>query len=243
MLLQIQQIKGKITGGTTEKEIQVKGNVGIGYPAEEILKFADTNQADLIMLSTHGASGIRRWALGNVVDKVIHSTKVPIWLVPSELRDEVINDQVTKRTMVIPLNGSEKAETVLPYALALAKQRGAETRFVLIGVTRSGAVPVLTGESKNYYFNQFIEGTRPDKEVYFQSIIKRIQDAGFEADAEILKGDPPEEIVKYVSTHPTQLIAMATNGASPITEFLFSTVTENVVRRIKKTPIFLVRPR
>ncbi len=223
--------------------VWARGSVVSGYPADEILKFAETHAIDLIMLATHGQSGIGRWSLGNVADKVIHAAKVPVWLVPAELREEVIYDQVVRRPMAVPLNGSTKAESILPYALALARQRAAQTSFVLIGVARPDEVPVSTAAAKGAFFNQVLEGTRVDKEVYLQGVVKRIQAAGFEAAAVILKGDPPEQIVKYVSEHPTQLIAMATNGASAISEFFFSNVTENVVRRLKKTPILLVRPR
>ena len=238
--LKTREIPGSVTG---HPAAVVRSTVAVGYPADEILKFADSHDIDLIMLTTHGQSGIGRWSLGNVADKIIHAAKVPVWLVPAELRDEVIFDKVEHRTMVIPLNGSRKAESILPYALDLARQRGVETRFVLVGVARPEDVPVSTAAAKGQFLTQILEGTRVDKDVYLAGVVKEIKEAGFEASAVILKGDAPEEIVKYVSQNPTQLIAMATNGASAISEFFFSNVTENVVRRIKKTPILLVKPK
>jgi nucleotide-binding universal stress UspA family protein len=241
--IQSEAIRNRAGYKPRDTEFKVKGNVAVGYPADEILKFADANSSDIIMLTTHGRSGIRQWALGGVAEKVIHAAKVPIWLVPSELRLDVILDRISKRTIVIPLNGSEKAESILPYALALAKQRGAETDFVVISVSPQGKVPISTSESRSSFMREMFEGSKVDKDEYLSGIVKRIKEAGFEAHAEHLRGDPTDEIIKYVSTHPTQLIAMATNGASGLSEWLFSNVTENVVRRIKKTPIFLVRPR
>src|SRR4030042_402735 len=87
-----EEIRSKIGGTKQGKGVQAQGKVVVGYPAEEILKYADENNIDLIMLSTHGRSGIRIWDLGSVADKVIHATRVPIWLVPSELREEIIWD-------------------------------------------------------------------------------------------------------------------------------------------------------
>lgn len=53
--------------------------------AHTILTYADEKGADLITLSTHGLSGISRWLLGSVADKVIHSAKVPVLLIRPDL--------------------------------------------------------------------------------------------------------------------------------------------------------------
>lgn len=49
--------------------------------ANAILDYADHNSVDLIAMSTHGRSGIGRWLLGSVADKVVHGAKVPVLLV------------------------------------------------------------------------------------------------------------------------------------------------------------------
>jgi nucleotide-binding universal stress UspA family protein len=241
--VQSEAIRNKTGYKPRDTEIKVRGIVVVGYPADEILKFADANSSDIIMLSTRGRSGIGRWALGGVAEKVIHAAKVPIWLVPSEITQEVIQDQISKRTIVIPLNGSKHAESVLPYALALAKQRGAETSFVIINVSPKGKIPISTSESRGVFMNEVFDGSKFNITEYLNGVVKQIKEAGFEASAEELKGTPTEEIINYISSHPTALIAMGTNGASGLHEMLFSNTTENVVRRIKKIPIFLVKPK
>lgn len=52
-----------------------------GKPADAILGFARTTGADLIIMSTHGHSGITRWALGSVADRVVRQSPVPVMLV------------------------------------------------------------------------------------------------------------------------------------------------------------------
>jgi len=49
-----------------------------GKPSDEILNYADKNRVDLIILSTHGSSGLTRWAFGSVADKVIRHSTVPV---------------------------------------------------------------------------------------------------------------------------------------------------------------------
>lgn len=50
----------------------------IGDPAQEILNFAQKNEADLIIMSTHGRSGATRWLLGSVTDRIIRHSPIPV---------------------------------------------------------------------------------------------------------------------------------------------------------------------
>jgi nucleotide-binding universal stress UspA family protein len=49
-----------------------------GHPAEEILNYANNNDVDLIIMSTHGRSGIKRWLMGSVTNKILSNSLVPI---------------------------------------------------------------------------------------------------------------------------------------------------------------------
>jgi nucleotide-binding universal stress UspA family protein len=46
--------------------------------ADIILDYAEQNQQELIVMSTHGRSGISRWAMGSVADKIVHRAKTPV---------------------------------------------------------------------------------------------------------------------------------------------------------------------
>ncbi len=64
-----------------QQGITVNMRVSIGNAAEEILKTADEIQADMIAMSTHGRSGLRRLAYGSVTDKVLHGASIPVLVV------------------------------------------------------------------------------------------------------------------------------------------------------------------
>jgi nucleotide-binding universal stress UspA family protein len=69
------------------KGIPVTNKVLSGRPAELILSYAQANAVDLIIISTHGRSGITRWVFGSVADKIIHQSLVPVLIVtPSGCR-------------------------------------------------------------------------------------------------------------------------------------------------------------
>jgi nucleotide-binding universal stress UspA family protein len=58
--------------------LSARGEVIHGHPAEAILDYAGKNGVDLIILSTHGRSGISRWAFGSVADRVVRHSVVPV---------------------------------------------------------------------------------------------------------------------------------------------------------------------
>jgi len=68
--------------GLRSKGVTVTAKVAIGLPAEEIVKAADEAGVNIIAMSTHGRSGISRWAFGSVTDKVLrHGKSVPILVI------------------------------------------------------------------------------------------------------------------------------------------------------------------
>ncbi len=71
----------KAVKGLRSKRAKVKIEVKIGGAAEEIIRVADEIKADLIAMSTHGRSGISRWAFGSVTDRVLRGGNVPVLVV------------------------------------------------------------------------------------------------------------------------------------------------------------------
>jgi nucleotide-binding universal stress UspA family protein len=80
----------KVAEGIQKRNVTIKTIVSTGNAAEEILKAADEIHADLIAMSTHGRSGLRRLAFGSVTDKVLHGAKMPVLMVraPEGTRNE-----------------------------------------------------------------------------------------------------------------------------------------------------------
>ncbi len=90
---QAQEIQEKTGIKPGSKPIKSRGEIAEGYPAEEILRYADENNVDLLLMATHGRSGLKRWVLGNVADKVLRASKVPVLLVHAGIPDETDYDK------------------------------------------------------------------------------------------------------------------------------------------------------
>ncbi|HET9015198.1 MAG TPA: universal stress protein [Thermomicrobiaceae bacterium] len=65
-----------------ERGVRVVWEARVGRPADEIVRAAETTAADLVMMSTHGRGGFRRWAFGSVTDEVVRASPVPVLVLP-----------------------------------------------------------------------------------------------------------------------------------------------------------------
>jgi len=114
----------KLRAQFEQKGVTAKSEVRIGIAAEQITRLADEICADLVAMSTHGRSGINRWALGSVADKVVRATERRIALIRAKDARADMREKGLLNRVLVPLNGSELAEVALPYAEELAGRLG-----------------------------------------------------------------------------------------------------------------------
>lgn len=241
-----EEVKEKAGAQPGATAIEARGELAVGYPAEEIIRFADDKGVDLILMATHGRSGLGRWTMGSVADKVLRASKVPIWLVRAGIAEEIVFDKWPEQTILVPLDGSELAESVLPHVEALAKQRGSERVSVrLLRICEPPIIPLDYGEAIPIGWDKQVEQqTARCQELagqYIASVQKRLEDAGVRATGEVLVGRPADEIVDYANRNPFNLIAMATHGRSGISRWAYGSVAEKVISGVS-CPIFIFRP-
>jgi nucleotide-binding universal stress UspA family protein len=70
-----------LAAGVKEQGIPVQVVTMKGHPHTAIVRFAEANQVDLIVISTRGHSGLSRWLMGSVADRVLRGAKAPVLLV------------------------------------------------------------------------------------------------------------------------------------------------------------------
>jgi len=225
--------------------VRVQNMLKVGNPAEEILSYTEQNNVDLILMATHGRSGMSRWALGSVADKVLRRANIPVWLVRAGISDLVVPDTWPKMTILVPLDGSELAESVLPHVETLVKLRGVEPEIVLIRVFEppfiTSAYPEATTElGWEQHVQQLTEHYRNEYERYSTDIIQRLSATGVNVQSAITMGDPATEIIEYANKNPVNLIVMATHGRSGVSRWAYGSVADKVLRRASR-PLFLVR--
>jgi len=234
--------------GTEPKgeRVTARGELAVGHPGEEILNCALTHDVDLIIMSTHGRSGIKRWALGSVADKILRVSKIPVCLVRTEVREEVIHDRWPRTTFLVPLDGSELAESVIPHVETLANQWGPQlVDVVLLRVCEPIVVPSDYPPTAALTWKEHEEReiARPKTlcEEYLAGVQKRLESLGLRARSVVLQGKPADEITEYCRSNPVNLVVMSTHGRSGISRWAYGSVADRVLAGIC-SPVFLIRP-
>ena len=225
--------------------IKAQGGLAMGNPAEEILRYADMNDIDLILMATHGRSGISRWATGSVAYKVLRASKVSVWLIKDGIAEEIIKDKLPSRTILVPLDGSKLNESVLPNVEALAKHwADGQVEVVLLRVCQPPVVSSDYPSDMPLSWEEHVEletaQCKLEAGPYLAEIGKRLIEAGLKVYQEVPLGKPAEAIIDYALSNRVNLIAMTTHGRSGISRWAYGSVAEEVMLGAF-TPVLLVK--
>lgn len=147
-----------------------------------------------------------------------------------------------QRHILVPLDGSALAETILPHAVRLA--HATHGTLILLRVVPlpvltdplTGAVPGMAGTYDAW------EGDAVEAHDYLTSVIERLDTADLTIQTAVLDGDPASTIVAYAQERAAGLlIAMATHGRSGLGRWVFGSVAERVLHA-SPVPLLLARP-
>jgi len=223
-------------GKSVAKAIKVESAVLVGHPGEEIVDYAEKEDISLIVMATHGRSGIRRWALGSVADKVVRSTKRPVLLIRAKGARPEVGEKGILNKVLVPLDGSKESEAVIPYIEELASKLEAEV--VLLHIL---APDYLFYQAERVWQR---ESGRASAKRYIGKVAAQLKRKGIAAKAELIEvtaGTVAEEIIGFADEIVADLVAMSTHGRSGVGRWVFGSVADRVLRG-GNTPILLVRP-
>ena len=110
-----------------------------GKAGESVLEYARTNGVDLILLSSHGRSGLTGWNVSSVVQKIILRNSASTMIVRAYQPSAAGGQEVRYRKILVPLDGSQRAECVLPLVAALGRQD--ESSILVAHVIRRPEMP------------------------------------------------------------------------------------------------------
>jgi nucleotide-binding universal stress UspA family protein len=240
------EVQKKLGLQSKDNVLKVRGELTDGYPAEEILRYSKEERIDLILMATHGQTGVKRWPISSVTDKVLRASKVPVFLVRAEVSYETVYDKWPQKTLLVPLDGSKYAESVLPHVEILAKERGTESiNVVLFTVCRNYDIEYdYPQASLQYGWQEYVEqvasSIKGEFEKYLSGIAKQLINAGLKATSLVVSGDTIHEIIKFTTDNPFSIVIMASHGRSGYIRWDYGNVVEKVLRRTS-SPVFLVR--
>jgi len=198
--------------------------------ARSIVEHTKEFESDLVMMSTHGRSGLRDLFFGSIAQQIV-SLGVPVLLVrPEEGRD---HPKFTGKPLLVPLDGTPLREQALAAASFLAASFGTGIKLLMVvptlqtlaGVENASKVilPATTQE--------MLDLMNEDAVAYLEQLVSRLKSEGREVTGEIERGDPAEMIVAAAQRQEIDLIVMGTAGKTGMNAFWSSSVAPKISSR------------
>jgi nucleotide-binding universal stress UspA family protein len=192
---------------------------------------------DLIVMATHGRSGISRAWLGSVADNLVRHIHKPILLIRARA-DGAENFELRTDNILITLDGSALAETVLAHAIAISEP--SKTRITLLRVVPPAYVATE--------FNALVQSDARLRErvdaahAYLNDVATKLSVEGYLVDTEVVvSAFAAGAILDYAEQNHTDIICMATHGRSGMKRLLLGSVADKVLRAANG-PVLLYRP-
>ncbi|MDQ4079013.1 MAG: universal stress protein [Chloroflexota bacterium] len=139
----------QLTRRLKEAGIYTDQQVVQGKAAASIVAYAEAQDVDLILLSSHGASGPSHWNISSVVQKVVQHAYRSMMIVRAYQLVPLDLTPVRYARLLVPLDGSQRAEQALPVAVALARHHDAD--LLLAHVIRPPELPQRAPSSPEDY--------------------------------------------------------------------------------------------
>jgi nucleotide-binding universal stress UspA family protein len=218
--------------------VSLKCIIERGNPEDVIIERAATDKNTLIAMATHGRSGMNRWLLGSVTEKVLRGASNPLLLVRAA--EEAKTDGEAKvKSVLVPLDGSELAEKAMPKAKELAKALNLE--IILFRAYELPAAAYYGSEDYLPNYEELAGQVKEGAKSYLDAKVAALKAEGLEKVSMVLmEGPGPDEIISFARKSPDTLVAMCTHGRSGVKRWMLGSVTEKVVRH-SGDPVLVVR--
>jgi nucleotide-binding universal stress UspA family protein len=209
-----------------------------GEAAEQIVQFGRDEGADLILLSSHGRSGLSQWNVSSVVQKVILRAYMPVMIVRAyqPVASELAG--LSYHHVLVPLDGSQRAEFTLPLATTLAAFH--KCPLLLVHVVSKPEVPrraPLT-EEETRLVEQLTEFNRQHGERYLEDLRSRL-DTKVETILEVSE-NAAEALHRLIEERDVDLVLLSAHGYSARKAWPYGGVALNFIA-YGTTPLLILQ--
>lgn len=211
-----------------------------GAAAEQILGFADTCAPQLIILSSHGQSGLSDWGMSSIAQKVVLRAKTSVMIVHASQPMEPDITSIHYRRILAPLDGTQRAEIVLPAAAALARDHDAQ--IVLAHIVQKPAMPRRTLPSREdvKLADRLVARNQAEAVRYLEQLQAQI--AGKVETRLLVSEHLAATLHELIEQEKADLVLLSAHGRSGPTGALYGDVVSNLIA-YGTTPLIIMQER
>ena len=215
----------------------VQYTVEKGKAEAAIITNAAADNRTLITMASHGRSGVGRWLLGSVAEKVVHGANNAVLVVRAN-QEMTSEGEAAPESIIVPLDGSNQAESVLLYIVELARAFHAKVTLL-----RAYSLKQIIFSFEQYHpdLDGLKDALRWEAKTYLDEKVGQLKSRGLvDVFCSVTEGDAPETIIEMGKGAPRTLIAMSTHGHRFILDILKGTTVDKV-RHLVDVPVLLLK--
>lgn len=218
-----------------------------GSPADIIVEVAQSHACDLIVMSNHGASGVKRLLMGSVAQKVVRQSTIPVLVLTGKIQpslNQAMNAGYTLH-LLVGLDGSSCAEAIITPAIQLCASLTTPEKSILHLLHVVQPTPYVRDEGKAIADRMTATNVHAAKQ-YLANVERRIHDGGFGSCTSVVtaavitsnkltvnalvNAARTEAVLEQMKdSEPYPIIALATHGRRGILHWALGSVTEHML--------------
>lgn len=220
--------------------VDIQAETAIPYDSDvpgALLEQIRLKKPDLVVMSSHGRSGLGRWVYGSVAEALLARSPVPVIVVRAAGALRPFLPTVKPPRILVPLDGSEYGEAALPAAVELAKVfEGTLILARVVPVSQVAFVPE-TPIAMQMVLDEELKAAKE----YLEQVAARVRGQDVKAATEIEVGPVVPELLEIARRVDADMIAISSHGRTGLSELVFGSVTLGLLRQAE-VPILVVRP-
>jgi len=263
----LENTKANLGNLVKEHGINAKVIVSQGHPADEITHIARDNAIDIVIAATHGGSGIKRFLIGSVTDRLVKTLTCPLLVLHTLENHPCFPDlfKVPMDRILVGCDFSRESGLAFEYGLSLAQEFQAELHLVHvvkpakhIELITADYIKIQEGDYLGWNRSDFLELQKKtigegadEKWKKRNNLLSRIEGQLSHMVPEesrnwctpvitMVEGEPYKELIHYAKTKKMDMIVLGVHGHNLLEQFLVGSTTDRVISRAN-CPVLAVR--
>jgi nucleotide-binding universal stress UspA family protein len=231
----------KISARLIKSQLRIDATVLEGLVAESITEFAQGQDVKLIILSSHGRSGASQWGISSVAQKIILSAPTSVLIVRahqpafSELKEQPY------RQILVPLDGSRRAENALPLITLLARFHKSRTHILHVVKTPEMARHMPPAPEDIDLSNRVVARNREEAIRYLEQVKSRSHLDGVDVQTHLITSDNAAVVLHgLVEQEHIDMVALNAHGYSGRNQWPYGSMVINFIL-YGKVPLLIVQ--
>jgi len=220
----------KISARLAKSQLRIDATVLEGLMAESITEFAQSQGVNLIILSSHGRSGVSQWGISSVAQKIILGSPTSVLIVRahqpavSELKEQ------SYRQILVPLDGSQRAEYALPLITLLARFHKSRTHILHVVKTPEMARRMPPTQEDVDLSNRIVKLNREEAVQYLEQVKSRSHLDGIDVQTHLITSDNAAVALhELVEQEHIDMVALNAHGYSGNNQWPYGSMVINLI--------------